>query len=156
MYVTSILISNFLLTAQTQSSVSACSPLPHKRRSPFPQIIKRIHRKCNFWWKLRGVRDAFCVCASLCRDVRKSQVYMNSASLSLPQAADCISTQPWGCWAGEKHTRREKRERKTHFWTFQIHSVCTNWASDKIFFWWKFRGFVPGLPLIYQYVCSEI
>lgn len=24
----------------------------------------------------------------------KSQVYMNSASLSLPQADDCISTQP--------------------------------------------------------------
>lgn len=38
----------------------------------------------------------------------KSQVHINSASLSLPQAAYCISTHPWRSWA-EKPSNGKKK-----------------------------------------------
>lgn len=152
MYVTSMLISNFLLTAQTQSSLSACSPLSHKRRPPltlstpldmlplFPQIIKRIHRKCKFWWKLRGVRDAFRVCASFCRDVKEWGLYKFRSPFTPPGSWLHKYTTLRVLGRGKAHRERKKREKNTLL-NFP-NSFCLHKLSlRQDFFWWKFRGF---------------
>lgn len=46
----------------------------------------------------------------------KSRAHMNSASPTLLQAAYCINTQPWGCWARRKNTggKKPKQNKETH------------------------------------------